>query len=354
MTIIQIASSFAGGGAPQMILRLAKLSHPEIKTIVISISSINTLEPKFEEAGIEYHFLGINSFRNKTILSGLNKFHSIVKEYPDAILHCHQHHSAFLAILHRVFYFKKIPFAFTLHTNKVDSIVRRVFLFLTKPFRKADIIFSESGRKWYLNNTDIIANGVDFSDFNANLNRDYKESEIFSFLYLGRLSHEKNPFRMIDAAKELLASGQDNFVIDFVGDGGLRKELEEKIDSENLSKYIKVHGFQNNVQQIINDAHCMVIPSYREGLPVVMVEAAASLLPIISTPVGSIPDFLNETNGYLTSHDDFGKTMLKVVTNYPEALRRAIKLDEDAKNIFDIKNVYAKHLALYKSISRSN
>jgi len=353
LTIIQIASSFAGGGAPQMILRLAKLSQSEIKTIVISISSINTLEPKFIEAGIEYHFLGINSFRNNTIVSGLKKFHHIVKEYPDAILHCHQHHSAFLAILYRIFYFKKIPFAFTLHTNKVDSIVRRVFLFLTKPFRKADIIFSESGRKWYLNNTDIIANGVDFSDFHPNLNRGYDTSDTFSFLYLGRLSHEKNPFGMLEYAKELLAYGQDNFVIDFVGDGGLRKELEERISSENLGKYIKVHGFQDNVQQIINDAHCMVIPSYREGLPVVMVEAAASLLPIISTPVGSIPDFLNETNGYLASHIEFGNAMKMVMTNYPEALKRAKKLDEDAKNIFDIRNVYKKHLALYKSLSQS-
>lgn len=336
-----------------MVLRLAKLSQDNIRTIVFSISSINTLEPKFKEAGIEYYFLGINSFRNKTIIDGLKKFHEIVKNYPDAVFHCHQHHSAFLAILYRIFYFKKVPFAFTLHTNKIDSIPRRIFLFITSPFRTADIIFSESGSKWYLKNSNIIANGVDFSDFNPNPNREFRKGQIFSFLYLGRLSEEKNPFHMIEVAKELLANNVNDFVIDIVGEGGLKNQLESMIESNNLQKHVIMHGFRNDVQKVIHDSHCMVIPSFREGLPVVLVEAAASLLPIISTPIGSIPDFINETNGYLSSHADFAKTMMQVMQDYPAALKKAKKLSSDAKSTFDINNVYMKHLGLYKSISNT-
>ena len=344
-----------------MILKLAKLSNPTIKTVVVSVSSVedgpesklnvNELEPKFKEAGIEYHFLGINSFKNKSIVEGLKKFNKIVQQYPDAVLHCHQHHSAFLAILYRIFYFKNIPFAFTLHTNKVYSVPRRWFLFFTKPFRKADIIFTDSASKWYLNNRNVIANGVDFKNFHANTNREVTESKPFSFLYLGRLSPEKNPLLLVNTAKELLENGHTNFVIDFVGKGLLMSDLEQQIKANNLEKHIKLHGFRNDIQKVINDSHCMVIPSYREGLPVVLVEAAASLLPIISTPVGSIPDFINDTNGYITSHDDFGKTMMHVMTNYPEALKKAVKLDADAKDTFDIHNVYKQHLALYQSLA---
>jgi len=365
LTIIQIASSFAGGGAPQMILKLAKLSNPTIKTVVVSVSSIenspdpntnvNELEPKFKEAGIEYHFLGITSFNflknRKSLAASLKKFDDIVKQYPDAVFHCHQHHSALLAIFHRYVYRRKVPFAFTLHTNKVSSVPRRWVLFLTKRFRKADIIFTKSGSKWYLKNTNIIANGVDFKNFKANENRTFSKSKPFSFLYLGRLSREKNPLLLIDTAKELLENGHDNFVIDFVGRGKLKEDLEVLIKSNNLEKHIKLHGFRNDIQNVINNSHCMVIPSYREGLPVVLVEAAASLLPIISTPVGSIPDFINDTNGYISSHKDFGKTMIHVITNYPEAIEKAKKLDADAKDTFDIHNVYKKHLELYQSLA---
>lgn len=339
----------AGGGAQQMILQLAKKSNPQIRTLVFSISSVNTIEHKFKENNIEYHFLNINSFRNSTLIHGLRKMHSVVKEIPDAVFHCHQFHGNFLAVLYKIFYRSSMRYAFTMHTNKVESKIRRAFLFLTKPLRNADIIFSSNSKKWYLKNTAVIPNGVDFSNFEIRNERHYANSETFSFLYLGRLSSEKNPFQLIESAKFLINKGIDNFIIEYVGDGGLRKELEEEIAENKLSNYFKFHGFQSQIQPFIENAHCLVLPSFREGMPVVIIEAAASLLPVIATPVGSIPDFLNHTNGYLSSLDQFGETMEHVMENFQEAQHKSKKLKEDIESVFDIDKVYKQHLSLYKN-----
>lgn len=339
----------AGGGAQQMILQLAKKSNPEFRTIVFSISSVNTIEEKFKENGIEYHFLNINSFKNPTLIDGLRKLHSVLKDIPDAVFHCHQFHGNFLAVLYKIFYQGKIRFAYTMHTNKVESVVRRIFLFITKPLRSADIIFSHNSNKWYLKNTAVIPNGVDFSSFTANTKRNHKKSDTFSFLYLGRLSSEKNPFQLIDAAQYLVQNNVNDFIIEYVGDGGLREELEKEIDTKQLGKFFKFHGFQSHIQPFIQNSHCLVLPSFREGMPVVIIEAAAALLPVIATPVGSIPDFMNEANGYLCEPQEFGKTMMHVLRSYEEALVKANELNSDVKTIFDIDKVYLQHLSLYRS-----
>jgi len=340
-----------------MILQLAKKSNPCIKTIVFVITPVDEIGDKFKENNIEFHHLGINSFnflKNSSLKNGLNKMHNKLKDIKNPVFHCHQFHGSFLAVLYKWFYNRKMRFAFTMHTNAVDSKFRRVFLFLTKPWRNADIIFSENSIKWYLKNTKVIPNGVDFSNFTANTNRKFGKNDMFSFLYLGRLSSEKNPTLLITAAQHLIDLRLNNFVIEYVGDGGMREELEENIKSNNLEKHFKFHGFKSDIKKYIQDSNCLVLPSFREGMPVVIIEAAAALLPVISTPVGSIPDFMNKHNGYLSNHEDFSKTMAYVMKNYKEALEKTKVLNQDVKTIFDIDKVYEQHLALYKSISPKN
>jgi len=356
LTIVHITTSLEGGGAEQMVFQLAKKSNPNIRTIVLSITNVDTLLHKFESNNIECHFLNVSSFKNSTLANGLKKMHSILKDIPDCVFHCHQYHSNIFAVLYKLRYNRKMRFTFTLHTNAVDSKIRRAFLFLTKPFRKSDIIFSENSNKWYLKNTEVIPNGVDFSNFTANTKRRFDENTVFSFLFLGRLSTVKNPALLITAAQQLLEHKLDNFVVEYVGGGGgsqsMREKLEAKIKKNNLEKHFKFHGFQNNIKDYINNSHCLVLPSFREGMPVVIIEAAASLLPVLSTPVGSIPDFINKSNGYLSSHEDFGKIMIHVMKNYNEAITKAHKLNDDVRSVFDINNVYEQHLTVYKSLQR--
>lgn len=54
-------------------------------------------------------------------------------------------------------------------------------------------------------------------------------------------------------------------------------------------------------------------------MPIAMLEAGASKLPIISTKVGSIPNILDDTSAYLSDLDHFSENMVHVINNYPEA-----------------------------------
>jgi len=349
MTIIHLSSSLGGGGAEQMVLQLAKQSNSKIKTVVISINNVNTLEPKFAAENIDVHFLNVTAFKNATLFSGIKKLNKIINDFDEVVFHCHQYHAYIIAFLYNLFYSKK-PIIFTLHSNKLESFSRRLVLFFTKSFRKKDVIFSSNSVKWYLKNSVIIPNGVDFKKLTTITKREFKKTDTFKFLFLGRLSQEKNPMQMVSDAKKLLNNRIDNFVINVVGDGNLREKLTNEIEKHKLTRHFNILGFQDDVSQFLSEAHCLILTSLWEGMPVVILESAAAKLPIITTPVGSIPDFLDKSNAYINQLEGFHEAMIRVINNYDEAILKSDKLYNNIKSNFNIKNVYEKHLQVYKHL----
>ncbi|MBR9913754.1 MAG: glycosyltransferase family 4 protein [Algicola sp.] len=349
MTIVHVNIGLGGGGAEHMILEMAKKSQQDtIKTIIFAITDNRQIEFKFAENNLEYHFLGINS--PKQFFKGIKTLKRKLAGYDDVVMHCHMFHALIVGLTYSLFY-KKTPIVFTLHNILVEEFYRRIVLYLTKPFRKADINFSSRASKWYLRNTKVIANGVDFDKFKLDKERQYNVNETFKFLYLGRIEEQKNPLILTALATKLLAHGHDNFEILVAGEGDMRLQLEQQITKHHLEKHIKLLGFQKDVKQLLMNAHCMIMPSLWEGLPISLIEASATKLPIITTPVGSIPDFFNTTNAYVADCDTFHKEMISVLTDYQQALAKAEKLYIDNKTIFDINSVYQQHLELYRAVS---
>lgn len=353
MTIIHVSSSLGGGGAQQMILQLAKLSNPEIKTIIFSISHVDTLLNKFSSNNIDVHFLNITSFRNSSLIHAVKKLHSIVKDLNAPVFHCHQFHGILLGVIYNSFY-SKIPIIATLHTNKVASYLRRLLLFLTKPFRKKDIIFSINSAKWYLKNDEIIPNGVDFEKLKIETKRSYDKSNEFQFLFLGRLNTPKNPLYLIKAVKLLLKEGIGKFKIIIVGDGDMKPELTDQISSNQLENHFNLMGYKDDIRPYLSKSHCLILPSLWEGMPVAIIESAAAKLPVISTPVGSIPDFLNSSNSYISNINDFHISMIEVMKDYNTAIKKSEKLYNELESSFNIINVYNRHLQVYKSVVKNN
>lgn len=347
MTIIHLTSTLGGGGAEQMVLQLSKQSNAVHKTIVVSLSNtLIALEKRFKDHDIEYHLLGVNSFKNKSLVNGLKAFKSIINDLDDVVIHCHMYHAALFGMLYKLRH-PKLKLVFTLHSNMLEFADRRLILFFTKWLRFRDIIFSPKGKKWYLKrNAEVISNGVDFKEFD--FGERSKTFTVFNFLFIGRISHEKSPHRLIECAQQLLEQNITNFKIHFVGDGILKEAILEDVKNRNLENHVTLHGFQHDIKPFLAEAHCLVLPSLWEGMPVVIIEAAASKLPVIATPVGSIPDFLNDTNAYVSELDNFDQSMKSVYENYDLALQKSTKLYHEIESQFEIKNVFAKHLSVYK------
>ncbi len=145
------------------------------------------------------------------------------------------------------------------------------------------------------------------------------------FVCVGRLSEQKGHILLVEAASQLASEGL-KFKLVFVGDGELRTQVETLIDQLKLNDYIEITGWATNqeVRQHILASQVMVLPSFAEGLPVVLMEALALGRPVITTYVAGIPELVQPgENGWL------------VAAGSVEALKTAMKaaVETDAKTL---------------------
>lgn len=113
------------------------------------------------------------------------------------------------------------------------------------------------------------------------------------FVCIGRLGEQKGHLLLVEAISQLAAQGLQ-FKVAFVGDGPLRGQIEHLIHTLKLQNHIEITGWATNleVQQQILRSQVMVLPSFAEGLPVVIMEALALRRPVLSTYIAGIPELV--------------------------------------------------------------
>jgi len=118
---------------------------------------------------------------------------------------------------------------------------------------------------------------------------------------VGRLCEQKGQLLLVEAAARLQVQGID-FQLVLAGDGEMRPQIEALICQHNLSARITITGWISSAQvrAEILAARAMVLPSFAEGLPVVLMEAMALRRPVISTYIAGIPELVaHGENGWL-------------------------------------------------------
>jgi len=153
---------------------------------------------------------------------------------------------------------------------------------------------------------------------------------------------------LIEIANDL--KDKYEFEIDIVGDGYLRDELKDLIKKYKLENVVKLLGLRSDIPKLLNQSYCLLMPSLWEGLPIVILEAGAGSLPVISTPVGSIPSLLNMNNAYLSELDGFKNKMIEVLDNYEDAKLKGKKLYDVILKQYSIDAVVDEHEKIYKEL----
>lgn len=118
---------------------------------------------------------------------------------------------------------------------------------------------------------------------------------------VGRLSEQKGQLLLLEAAR-ILAAQSVAFEIVLAGDGELREEIEALIAQHGLEAQVRITGWISSAQvrEEILAARAMVLPSFAEGLPVVIMEAMALRRPVLTTYVAGIPELVRQgENGWL-------------------------------------------------------
>ncbi|HEY9238752.1 MAG TPA: glycosyltransferase [Burkholderiaceae bacterium] len=123
---------------------------------------------------------------------------------------------------------------------------------------------------------------------------------------VGRLCEQKGQLLLVQALHRVIARGGACELV-LAGDGEMRAEIEALIDRLHLQPHVRITGWIGSAQvrEELLAARALVLPSFAEGLPVVIMEAMALRRPVITTFVAGIPELVRDgVNGWLVPAGD--------------------------------------------------
>jgi len=203
----------------------------------------------------------------------------------------------------------------------------------------------------------IVPNGIDTDVFKpcdlqgkAELKRRLGLGRSLTVLYSGRLSPAKNPEGLIEAWNAI-SRDVPNAELVFIGDGPLRKALEDRTATLGLNESVRLAGNKPEVLSWYQAADIFVLPSHQEGLSNSLLEAMSCGLPVVSTRVsGSTGIFAESDVGELVDVGDMPglATALRcLLTNPTRRATCGLRAREYARARFSIQAVTGETLALY-------
>lgn len=168
-------------------------------------------------------------------------------------------------------------------------------------------------------------------------------------LFVGTLVEKKGVFALLGAAK-LLRKHMESFMVTYVGAGPCADELAQRAQDSGLSGHVELKGGIYDEVDLIREydaADLFVFPTYAEGFPRVIFEAMARGLPVISTPVGGIPDIVKDGRDALLvnpgSPNDVAEAILKAMNN--SALRQnLIRRGYEIAREYSLETTTKKHV----------
>jgi glycosyltransferase involved in cell wall biosynthesis len=182
-------------------------------------------------------------------------------------------------------------------------------------------------------------------------------SNRLKLIAVGRLVPLKAFDVLVSAVSELVNQGLDNLLVLIVGEGVERLRLEKLIQDLRIGSYVKLMGLRHDVMELMKACDLFALPSRYEGLSIAMIEAMACGLPIISSDVRGLKDYIkHEQNGLIFPVDDhkaLAKSILRIANNknLRERLscgaREAFEKEYDMrKNIRSIDMLFKKYAGI--------
>jgi len=342
INILFLTTSLGLGGAERVVLDICKnINKAKFQVSVIGISSQNDLINQFYISKIHADVLNYR----KTFKKFFNSLISIskhIKNHEVQIVHAHMFHTLVIGSIIKIFN-SNIKLIFTPHNSFYSMNIRRLILWLLKPFRDFDTIFSKNSiRYFYKKSSWIIPNGIDINSYTKMIKT--RNTKPFTFIIVGRLEHMKNHKFLINIVNEIR---DYEFKLKIVGTGILEASLRSQVSKLNLNEKVEFLGPRDDVPKLLSQSNCLVLPSLWEAFPIVLLEAAASNIPVITTPVGSIPSLISSNEGYLVDLSNFKGAMLEVLTNYADAQIRSNLLHKKVISNYDIKKITSHYEDLY-------
>lgn len=241
-------------------------------------------------------------------LRGILKLKKIVNKIDPDIIHSHTVLAHILVLLLKSFYHSNIRIVCTEHssltTKQNESLIFKIFSFLSEKTDKITFVsnfsldsYIDKGILASRENAIVIYNGINKEKVSIeNILKIKKElnisEELKTFCYIGRLSPEKNIEMMLRAFSFV---DHCNIQLIIVGNGNVRYENELTTLVKQLKlKNIIFLGHRNDAIDIISSIDCLLLSSFVEGLPTVILEAHSQKKIAISTVCGGVKEIIKD------------------------------------------------------------
>lgn len=186
----------------------------------------------------------------------------------------------------------------------------------------------------------IIPNGADEILYKKaaknNFKKKYKIRENKIVLFFGRLNPTKGPEKLALAAVEISKKRNDIAFLWVGPDEGRLEEVKQLIKGHKNMHYILPIRDKKKIAEMYQASDVYVLPSYREGLPLTLIESFASKLPVVASPVNGVPYEMKEgKNGFFADYGNIEKlkeNILKLLDNRKLANQISINNYKKAQN----------------------
>ena len=224
------------------------------------------------------------------------------------------------------------PFSFTVHgPDEFDAplalslgakIEAAAFVVAISSYGRSQLMRWSKPEHW--NKIDVVRCGVDASFLDGDPQELAANSR--EFVCVARLSAQKGLPLLIAACDKLRSSGEE-FTLTIVGDGDMRGQIEADIHARGIENFITLAGIRSSaeIREHLLRARVFVLPSFAEGLPVVLMEALALARPVITTAIAGIPELVDSGCGWLIpagSEDALVGAMKEALATSPDELHR--------------------------------
>lgn len=361
--VLHVIDSLVAEGAEQLLLDiLCANDSKNLEYVVCCLASGGPLVEEIQDIGIPVCIIGR---RHKADLRALWKLRGLIREFKPDIVHTHLFTSSFWGRIAAFLSRRKL--VMTEHNtsdwkrwyhrlaNKLLSLVTERFIAVSQTVKdslvKSDRIAPEK--------VSVIRNGVSISRLvpheerrEARQKLNCEDDDILA-VTIAALNEQKGHKYLIESAKEFVRK-KPNVKIACVGDGPLRRELENHVSSESLSKNIIFTGSRRDIGDILNAADIFVMPSLYEGLSISLLEAAAMGKPIITTAVGASTEvFENRKTGLLVKTRDphgIADAIGYCIDHKEEASEMGKRASKHVKSKFAISKTAKEYETVYREI----
>lgn len=324
--ILQVIASTSMGGAPEVVRLIA--AHFDRKAFEMEVASSND-GPHFEsikQLGCRMHQVNIEG-RSRLNPSPAFQLKKLFKDGKYDVIHLHGTRAGFWgAMASRGL---AIPIIYTEHTFAFSA--GRNF-FSSKFFEKVeryighhvqrlvalsseDATLAKDLKLAPQENIVIIKNGVEFDRFNCRIEA-AKTHQLRRELGIpdnsnvvgtvGRITYQKNPERFLDIVNMLTAKHPD-IVFLWIGDGELKQNMAALIKNRKMTNVI-ITGFRNDIPELLRLMDVFLLTSRWEGLPLSVIEAMGSGLPVVATDIRGVRELVAHwESGFLYAPSDTEK-----------------------------------------------